>query len=504
MNLVILPVFLPLLTALTVLLWGRSTRGRRIFAGLSASAQVAVALALAWSVFRGGTATLHVGSWSAPYGIVLVIDPLAALLLCLASIVVCSAVLYGYCETSLAVEHPLRLPLVQILAMGINLAFITGDLFNLFVAFEVMLIASYGLLTLDADDWEIRQAFPYIAINMFGSAIFLVAAGFSYSLFGTLNFADIAQKSAGMSTDPRLLGIGAMLLFVFGMKAGLFPLYYWLPNSYPTLPAPMAALYAGLLTKVGIYALLRVFGTMLPPGLTSLYGWLALLAGVTMIVGMLGALSRDFIRGILCFNLLSHIGFMALAIGFHTELSFAAAIFYMVHHILVMASLFMIAGGAAVLNHSDYLGAMGNLWKQTPFLGVLFLLQGLSLAGVPPLSGFWGKLLIVQVGIEQGKYGLVACVIAASILTLLSILIIWTRAFWATNESCEPVRRDDARWPQLLGVPLVLVVLSTSLGLGAEGGMRLSKQAAAALFDRREYIAAVMNFRGKDKLEEAP
>lgn len=503
MNLVILPVFLPLITALVALLWGHPTRGRRYFVGCSGVLQLGVAISLAVVVFTRGVVTLNVGDWSVPFGIVLVVDPLAAILLCLSSIVVLSAMLYQSQETGPAVEHPLRLPLVQILAMGINLAFVTGDLFNLFVAFEVMLIASYGLLTVDADDWEIKHAFPYVAINMFGSTIFLAAAGFSYSLFGTLNFADIAVRSAGMAGDPRLLAVAAMLMLVFCMKAGLFPLYYWLPNSYPTLPAPMAALYAALLTKVGIYALIRVFGTVLPRDIVPLYAWLALLAGVTMVIAIAGAIARDYIRGILCFNLLSHIGFMALAIGFYTPLSFTAAIYYMTHHILVMASLFMIAGTASVLNRTDHLGGMGNLWRDAPFLGVLFLFQGLSLAGVPPLSGFWGKYLIIRVGIHQERYVLVACVILASVLTLFSILTIWQNAFWRRNDDIPPIPGNEARWPRLLAVPLVLTILSTSLGFGAEYGIRIAKRAADSIFERQEYVGAVTKYHGKDARETA-
>jgi multicomponent Na+:H+ antiporter subunit D len=498
MNPAIFPIIVPLLTALIALIWGKSSPGRRIFVGISAILQVCAAAGLASYALAQGIITLHVGSWGAPFGIVLVIDPLAGILLCLASIVICSALFFGFFETSRRVEHPLRLPLVQLLAMGINLAFVTGDLFNLFVAFEVMLIASYGLLTLDADDWEIKHAFPYIAINMFGSTLFLAAAGFSYSLFGTLNFADIANRSSGMASSPQLIAIAAMLMLVFSMKAGIFPLSYWLPNSYPTLPAPMAALYAALLTKVGIYALIRIFGTVMPPGVLQLHWWLALLAGVTMVVTIMGALARDFIRGILCFNLLSHIGFMALAIGFFTPMSFAAAIFYMTHHILVMASLFMIAGSAAVLQRTDYLGAMGNLWTQAPLIGVLFLFQGLSLAGIPPLSGFWGKYLIMRVGMEQGHYALVACVIIASILTLFSVLTIWLNAFWRKNGDIPPARVTDGRWPRLTFVPLVLTILSTSLGLGAEYGIKAAKRAADSIFNREEYVAAVVRYRGKE------
>ncbi len=497
MNLVILPVLLPLVTAVTLLFWGRPSPARRVLAATSAAAQLTVALALLARTLEAGWLVLPVGAWSARLGIVLVADPLAAVMVGLSSFTALAAVLYGFAEFRTALEHPLRLTLVQFLVAGINLAFLTGDLFNLFVAFEVMLIASYALLTLEADDWDVKQAFPYLAVNLTGSTLFLCAAGFAYRLFGTLNFADLAARAAAQPEDPRVIALALWLLVVFGLKAGLFPLYYWLPNSYPILPAPLAALFSGMLTKVGVYVLLRTFGTVLPHGLTGVHTLLAWLAGATMILGVLGALSRNFIRGILSYHILSQIGFMVLAIGLFTELAFAASIFYIIHHIIVKSSLFLIGGTAALLSRTDNLDRMGNLWRHAPGLGVLFLLQALSLAGLPPLSGFWGKYAILVVGLEQGEYVLVALAIVASILTLVSMLKIWNAAFWADAPEPAATQQDPrGRWMNRVTTGMVLV--SLAVGLGAEGVFRVAQQAAARARDQAGYLRAVHAVVTKD------
>ncbi|HMP84095.1 MAG TPA: proton-conducting transporter membrane subunit, partial [Verrucomicrobiota bacterium] len=291
MNWPIALILLPLLTALGLLLAGRPSHGRRWFAAVSAALQLAIAVWLIVQAWPDETLVLTLGNWSARFGIVLVVDLLAALMLTLSTLIAFASILYGFAESSVRIEHPLRLPLVQFLVVGINLAFCTGDLFNLFVAFEVMLIASYALLTLEADNWDIKQAYPYVAVNLVGSTLFICAAGLAYRLFGTLNFAEIAMRAREMSGDPRVLALALLLLVVFGIKAGLFPLYYWLPNSYPTLSIPLAALYAGMLTKVGVYVLLRVFGTVLPHELHFPHQLLAWLAGITMLTAVMGAIS---------------------------------------------------------------------------------------------------------------------------------------------------------------------------------------------------------------------
>lgn len=497
MNWSIAPILLPLLTAVVTLFWGRPSVARRWFVAGSAAAQLAVTVWLLEETLEGQTFVLGLGAWSARFGILLVVDLLAAVMLALTALVAFVALLYGFAESSWRVAHPLRLPLVQFLVMGVNLALVTGDLFNLFVSFEVMLIASYALLTLEADDWDIKQAFPYVAINLFGSALFICVCGLAYMLFGTLNFAQIILRSGALAGDFRLPLLALMMVAVFGIKAGLFPLYFWLPNSYPTLPVPLQALFGGVLTKVGVYVLIRVFSTVLPrdlSGVHELLGWLAL---VTAVVGGLGAISRPFVRGILSFHIVSQVGLMLLAVSFMTPLALAAALMVLWHNLVVKSSLFLIGGTAALLNRSDDLTRMGHLWKRTPWLGVLFLLQALSLAGIPPLSGFWGKYLIVTSGLEKGAFVLVAGSIGVSVLTLFSMVKIWLGAFWSAPEGV-PVRTDDRRWRRLAWTVSALALVSLALGLGAEGFAQVALQAAERTLDQQGYAQAVMAFLGKD------
>ncbi|WP_232767715.1 proton-conducting transporter membrane subunit [Geminisphaera colitermitum] len=494
--LVMVPLLLPLVTAIVLLLAGRVGVWRRWFVLASATAQLGVALAMVATAYGMPPRVMAAGGWMAPFGIVLVIDMLTAIMLTLGAITALTSILFGYAEMPARRTHPLRLPLVQFLMLGINLTFCTGDLFNLFVGFEVMLISSYGLLTLEADDWDIRQTFPYLALNLFGSTLFLVAAGVAYAIFGSLNFAQIMAVGPEFAGEARVTVLGLLLLVVFGLKAGLFPLYYWLPNSYPILPTPVAALYAGMLTKVGIYVLLRIFGQVLPTDLTVVHTMLSWLAGITMLFGVIGAVSRNFIRGILSFHILSQIGYMALAVGFFTEYAFTAAIFYIIHHIVVKSSLFMVGGAVAVLNGTDNLEHTGGLWKTAPLLGVVFLIQALSLAGIPPLSGFWGKYMVIVEGLRMREWVLVALALIAGILTLFSMLKIWIGAFWRDASECgATVTLDDRRWKPMTAVIAGMTVFSLGVGLGAEGVLKISKEAARQIVDRAAYVDYMLGDR---------
>lgn len=489
MNLAVLPILLPMVTGALCILWIHPSRARRIFVTFSAAVQVAVALWLVSITLGGERLVLAVGGWAAPYGISLVVDALTALMLALSTITGLAALLFTWAEQSKRTEHPLRIPLLQFLITGINLSFITGDLFNLFVAFEIMLIASYALLTLEADDWDVKQAFPYLAINLFGSTLFLCAAAMMYGLLGTLNMAGIAMAAPAYLQDTRFQMIVALLMLVFAIKAGLFPLYFWLPGSYPTLPVPIAALYSGMLTKVGVYVLIRFTCTVLPHDLTWLHVAIAWIAGATMVFGVMGAIAQNYVRGILSYHILSQIGFMALAIGFFTPLAITAAIFYIVHHIIVKASLFLAGGIAGFLNRTDDLTRMGGLWKQYPLLGILFLFQAMSLAGIPPLSGFWGKFMIIVVGLDKQEYILVAASLVASILTLFSMLKIWNGAFW--QPSSEEVAAPDLGIGAMLAVLGGMVCISIFIGLGAELIFEAAEIAAGQALDQEGYAQAV-------------
>jgi multicomponent Na+:H+ antiporter subunit D len=489
-NLAGLPVVLPLLAALAVLLRPQPSRGRRLFVGACLGGALALALALAGQALATGPLVLRLGGWPVPFGIVLVADTLAAVMLALAALTALACALYGFAETPAADEHPLRLPLLLFLLAGINLSFLTGDLFNLFVAFEVMLLASYGLMTLEAGARESRGALPYLTINLVGSALFLACCGLAYSLLGTLNFAEMIVRADRLAGDPRLTLLGLLLLLVFALKAGVFPLYYWLPASYPILPAPLAAFFAGMLTKVGVYVLLRVFGTVFPPGETGLHALLAWAAGLTMICGVLGAVAQPRVQHILSYHIVSQIGFMVLAIGLHSAAAFAAAIFYIIHHIVVKASLFLVGGLVVRAHGTDELKHTGGLWQAAPWLGLLFLLQAMSLAGLPPLSGFWGKLMIVQEGFLQGEWVLVTLSLVASVLTLTSMLKIWLGAFWSAAPA-TPVRWDGpARRMSAAGLGLAAV--SLGIGLGAEFFLRIATRAAHETLDRPGYVRTVL------------
>lgn len=499
-SLVALPVIAPLATALFTLFVPRPSFARRLIVGLVLAGSLALSVALIGHVRVAGPLALSVGDWLVPFGIVLVVDTLSAVMLSLSALTGLACVLYGFAETDLADEHPLRLPLLLLLIAGIQLSFVTGDLFNLFVSFEVFLLASYGLMTLDLDVRSSRRALPYVTINIFGSVLFLCVCAFCYGLLGTLNFAEMAVRSTAMLGDPRLTALGALLLLVVALKAGLFPLYYWLPISYPVLPPALAAFYAGMLTKVGVYVLIRLFGTILPPELTGLHAFICWAAGLTMVIGVLGAVAQNQIQTILSYHIVSQVGYMALAIGLFSRYAFTAAIFYVIHHIVVKSGLFLVGGVILRVRGSDHLAKVGGLWGTASGLGVTFLLLAFSLSGIPPFSGFWGKLMIVQEGLAQGQWVLVMLSLLASILTLVSMLKIWMLAFWSGSPAQVP-RFPQASSRGMTGVAGALTAVSLCIGLGANYVVGVAEYAARETLDRATYVRNVqaLNLQRKER-----
>ncbi|MGC9451798.1 MAG: proton-conducting transporter membrane subunit [Oceanipulchritudo sp.] len=488
------PVLLPLATGILLLAVPARAEYRRTIAVGSLVLQLAVSLFLLFSAFRDGVQATHLGAWESPIGIVLVGDKTSAILVLLALLVTLSSTISGFAEKPAREESPLRLPLVQFLLTGIQLSFLTGDLFNLFVAFEVMLLSSYGLLSLEAGPLRIREAYPYVIINLFASALFLAGCGYAYALFGTLNLTAIAEAARTLNETPsgavRIHILTALLAFVFSVKAGMFPLYYWLPNSYPVLPASLGALYSGLLTKVGIYVLLRLLGTVMPPTQDTLYLLIAWLGGGTMLFGVLGAVSRMGMREILSFHVLSQVGFMIFAIGIFTPFAFAACIFYMIHHILVKSALFLCTSGVIWKFGTDSLKKTGGLWKSNPLLGIGFLLFALSLAGLPPLSGFWAKLWILLEGFRTGAFTLVAVSLVASLLTLVSMLKIWNGAFW--NPAPDKPRHTGPVPGSISAAIALMLLLSIGVVLALGPLWKASQAAADELLDPSLYTEAVL------------
>lgn len=503
MNAVVLPVLIPLLTGLLCFfIVNRS--GKRTAAVLASLLQLVVAVWLLAATADGHRLGLLLGGWKAPLGIVLVADALAAIMLTMSAIMLLTATVFGLGEKGAYAEHPLRFSLLQFLCVGVNLSFLTGDLFNLFVAFEVMLLSSYGLLTLEAKHSDARFGFDYVVMNIVGSTLFLCLAGFAYGLWGTLNLADLSVKMAAEPVQSRVVLFALLSALVFGMKAGLFPLYFWLPRSYPILPAPVAAFFGGMLTKVGIYVLLRLFCTVFPSNLTaltSLVGWLSV---ATMFFGVLGALSRSTIRGVLSYHIVSQVGYLTLCIGLLSPAAITACLLFMVHNIVAKGSLFLIGGVAARMQGTDELSQMGGLAKGAPVLAGLFLLQAFSLAGLPPLSGFWGKYFILVEGVSQERFAFAAAAVGASILTLMSMLKIWLGTFWGQTpqeKGLPPLPHTQSPKPRAVWVStataLALTVVSLLMGFGIPPVAAFAEMASRTALDASGYASFVAGLQPK-------
>ncbi|MBX3635495.1 MAG: Na+/H+ antiporter subunit D [Rubrivivax sp.] len=338
-------------------------------------------------------------------------------------------------------RHPLLLPLLHGLLAGVGGAFATADLFNLYVWFEVMLICALGLFAIGGRLDQLDATFKYLALNLFGTLLLLVAVGAVYAASGHLNYGALAQASAGWTPALALLLL-ATLTLAFGIKAGVFPLFAWLPASYHTLPAPVLALFAGLLTKVGVYAVLRTLGDVFVPPPALLMEALGWVAAATMLFGVLGAAYHWDMRRILAFHIVSQIGYILLAIALSSEAGNAATLFYTLHHIVVKANLFLIAAMVWRLTGSYDLRRCGGLWAARPALALLFLVPALSLVGIPPLSGFWAKLMVLQEAIAQGRIAWTVVALVVSVLTLYSMMKIWMEAFWKPH----PDASEDRPW----------------------------------------------------------
>ncbi|MGY1659719.1 Na+/H+ antiporter subunit D [Geodermatophilus sp. SYSU D00705] len=429
-----LPVLLPLLGAAVALLTSGHPRTQRILSLAVLTAVLAVSVTLLLIADADGPVSVSVGGWPVPLGIVLVVDRLSALMLVVASTVALAVLVFavgqgaadGQEDTPLSIFHPTFLVLVA----GVSNAFLAGDLFNLYVGFEILLMASYVLLTLGGTAPRIRGGITYVIVSLTSSLVFLAAIGLVYAATGTVNMADLAVRLGELPEGTQVL-LQSMLLIAFGIKAAVFPLSAWLPDSYPTAPAPVTAVFAGLLTKVGVYAIIRTQTLLFPDGaLDDLLMWAAL---ATMVIGILGAVAQTDLRRMLSFTLVSHIGYMVFGIALGTTAGLAGAVFYVAHHIAIQTTLFLVAGLVERQGGTTSVDKLGGLARRSPLLAILFFVPAMNLAGIPPLSGFIGKLGLLHAGVADGSslaLLLVAGGVVTSLLTLLAIARVWTRAFW--------------------------------------------------------------------------
>ncbi|MGB9033818.1 Na+/H+ antiporter subunit D [Arthrobacter sp. UCD-GKA] len=521
-----LVVALPIFGAALAFILRRKRRTQR----LVTIAVLVITLCLeAWmlaTVWGGGTYSVTLGGWAPPFGISMVVDGFSAFMLVVSSIVSLAVLLYatsqgmadGDEDGPVSIFHPAYL----ILVAGVSNAFLAGDLFNLYVGFEILLTASYVLLTLGGTTARIRAGTTYVVVSVASSLLFLIAIGMIYAAAGTVNMADLAVKLPEISPGTQTV-LHVMLLVAFGIKAAVFPLSFWLPDSYPTAPAPVTAVFAGLLTKVGVYAIIRT-ETLLFPG-NQLSEPLMVVAGLTMLVGILGAVAQTDIKRMLSFTLTSHIGFLIFGVAVGNQLGLGATIYYVAHHIVVQTSLFLVAGLIERRAGTSNIERLGSLAKLSPLLALLFFVPAMNLGGIPPFSGFLGKLGLVQGGAELGTpvaWALVGVSLLTSLLTLLAIARVWNRAFWRKAEDAtdpdplllvgveaargatydivanEPASRysdrgNTALLPNgMLAMTAALVLVGVALTVFAGPLFEFSDQVAGQLLDPNNYIEAVL------------
>ncbi|HSE99111.1 MAG TPA: Na+/H+ antiporter subunit D [Blastocatellia bacterium] len=494
--LLVLPILIPLITAALALLAWRRRRVQRSLALMGASALLIASVWLLASVWGKGIQATQIGGWPAPFGITIVADLLSAIMVALTGLMGFAVVIYSLASIDRERESFGYYPLLCILLMGVCGAFLTGDLFNLYVWFEVMLISSFVLLALGGERAQLEGAIKYVTLNLLSSAIFLAAIGILYGIAGTLNMADLSRKLGDVSSPGLVTTVAMMFLVTFGVKAAVFPLFFWLPASYHTPPVAVSAIFAGLLTKVGVYALIRVFTLLFVQDVSYTHGLILVIAGLTMVTGVLGAVAQNEFRRILSFHIVSQIGYMIMGLGLFTRLALAGSVFYIIHHIVVKTNLFLVSGVAHNLRGTFELKRLGGLYAATPHVALLFLIPALSLAGIPPLSGFFAKLALVQAGFAVEQYAIVAVSLVVSLFTLLSMTKIWNEAFWKPGP--EPASAD--RSPEKIGgrervllIPIAMLALITvAIGFAAGPIFELATQAADQLLNRDEYIQTVL------------
>lgn len=492
-----LQLILPLAAGICGLLLIRLPRASAALALLFSTIQLVAACALVLAADRSGYIVVQAGGWVAPYGISLVADRLAAIMVTISALVGLAVFVHAVTNRERGLPLPLFFPLSNFLLLGVNGSFLTGDLFNLYVWFEVMLIASFVLMTIGGSKPQIDGGFKYVIINLFASAMFLAGIGLLYGKLGTLNMADIARTMAQVD-DPLLLNTTSVLLLVaFGVKAGIFPFFFWLPASYHTPAMVVSGLFAALLTKVGVYALARAHLLLFEPNFASMQLLLAVLAAATMVTGVLGAVSMFHTRRILSIHIISQIGYILMGFAIATPLAVAGAVFYLIHNIIVKTNLFFLAGLIRRRGGSEDLAKLGGLAKSSPWLAVFFLISALSLAGIPPLSGFWAKLIVVKASFEADFSWLAAIALAVGLLTLFSMSKIWHEVFWKAEPRLNLNGSEQAQSADKPGVlaysPIVaFVALTILIGLTVTPLLGYSQRAASQLLDPSSYIAAVL------------
>lgn len=478
--LIISPVLVPLAFALiTALLYKKPQLVSKVsLAG--GFALLGTSLLLLSRVVSDGVQRTSFGNWQAPFGIEFVVDPLSASMATITAIMGVSALLFQMSSADPAPEGPTLHPLLHALLAGVGGAFVTGDLFNLYVWFEVMLLSSLGLLAVGMARRHMDATLKYFTLNALGTLLFLAGIAGVYGMTGHVNYESLSVAS--LLVEPmRLLPAVALVCAAFLIKSGSFPVFAWLPAAYHTLPAPILALFAGLLTKVGVYAVLRMMGDVFvvtPPVAYEALGWIAV---ATMVTGVLGAAYHWDMRRILSFHIISQIGYMLLGIALNSDQGTIGTTFYILHHIIVKANLFLIAAIVFSLAGNYDLRKIGGLWRVRPWLSALFLIPALSLVGIPPLSGFWAKFILVRESLVQDHTIWAVAALLVGFLTLYSMIKIWMQAFWSDHPDDDWTPPKGLKLGPAWVVTIGLAAITVAIGLMPEPLYRFAQEAARVM-----------------------
>ena len=498
-HLAVFTIALPIVMAVLMIFLKKHSNAQNILNILGSVAVLILSILLVKTVLADGIQVYEVGEWG-KYGIMLVADLLSAGMVLLTSVASLLALVYslGYIEKrSLGNSYH---PLFNLMVAGLNGAFLTGDLFNLFVFFELLLLSSCGLVianetssvTKPSDKME--ATFKYLVLNMLGSFTMLIAILSIYGITGTLNMADIALRISLMvdaGTAPWYL-YGAALLFivVFGNKAALFPLHYWLPDVHPSAPSPISAMLSGVLIKVGVYGMLRVFFLIFPASLGIFSPLIMILALATIVIGGISAMGQSDVKRMLGYSSVGQIGYIFLGLGIGTIPAIAASLVYLVNHAIAKALLFLTSG--AIMHHAGTrdMTKMGGMNKTAPFMSAVFLIGAMSISGLPPMGGFIAKFILFDAGLSAEYYIPIGIALVMAVFTLFYLFRGWQTMFWGEAER----EYDSHKLPFTMVVPMiVLAVLVLLMGLWAEPLVHYANLTATQLFDNQAYIEAVLS-----------
>lgn len=497
-QLVIYPLLLQLFLSIILMFSWKRISWQRVISIVGNIISVGVSLWLFIDIWNNGTQTIQAGNWEAPFGISFVADMLAVTLVLLTSI---SGVAVSSFSASSIIVARLKFgyfPIFHFLLLGLIGAFLTGDIFNLYVWFEIIIISSFVLITLGGEKAQLEGAVKYFTLNILASMIFLTAIAVLYGLTGSLNMADLSLKVAAIENRGLVEITAILFLIAFGIKAAVFPLYFWLPASYHTPPSAVSAIFGGLLTKVGVYALLRVF-TLIFVGDVFLQNTILVMAVLTLISGGLGALIQNNLRKIFSYLIICHIGYMIVGLGLYTEVAIAGTIFYLIHDIIVKTNLFMVGGLIYRITGTNSIKLLGGLYSNYPKLSLLIAIPLFSLVGIPPLSGFWPKISLVTAAFYDENWWVIGAILFASLITMVIIARVWSNVVW--KDIGELPKRLNFRYfdkltltrkVQLVAPIVFLSLISLYIGLGAEHIQQLSARVAGELMNNQLYIDAVL------------